>query len=65
MTAARDTSRRQDKPWIDKLRQELDRAMERERQFRASVHRDRLCQLEAQLANLPPVDQARHRRPAS
>ena len=56
MTAPSDASRRQQKPWMKSVRQELDRAMERERRLLASIRKDRLGRLEIQVTNLASTD---------
>lgn len=57
MTARHHPSGRPDKPWMHSLQQELDRVMERERQFRASIREERLSHLDRQLANSIPTHQ--------
>jgi hypothetical protein len=62
MTVPRDTSRRQEGPRLGEAREELNRVMERERQFRRSVREDRLRQLDAQFVYPPSTDGAGQRR---
>lgn len=47
MTATPNVSRQHRKAWNEEVRQELDRAMERELQWRASMRRERMHALDA------------------
>jgi hypothetical protein len=52
MTGASNTLAQQALSWTDEVRQELDRAMIREKEFRAAIRKDRLRQLDDRLTHL-------------
>ncbi len=62
MTVPTNASPRQAKSWMDDIRHELDRAMERERHFRAAMRKDRLRQLEEHMTKTVSADRACPRR---
>lgn len=62
MTVPPNASPRQRKSWMDEIRQELDRAMERERHLRAAMREDRLRQLDEHVTKTVSADRAGPRR---
>lgn len=63
MTGTPNTSRF--RPWLDKIQEEFDRAMERERQLRAAMREDRLRLLNDKATKVALASRVHDRRAIS